>query len=119
MTLTREPAIYLRVLAAGLALLVGFGISPMLTESTTQLILAFVAAGVGAWQAFKVRPVAPSVLATVLTTGFALAAAFNLVHVTEGQTALVLAFVEGALALWLRPQSTPIAAPGDKQATVG
>lgn len=119
MTLAREPAIYLRMLAAGLALLVGFGVSPALTESTTQLILAFVAAVIGAVQAFRVRPVAPSILATVLTTGFALAAAFNVLHVTEGQTALVLAFVEGALALVLRPQSTPLAAPGDKQATVG
>lgn len=116
---TREPALVLRALSALAALVVGLGVSPLLTENTTQAIIAVVAAGFGVWQAFRVRPVAPSVFAALITTTVAALAAFDLVHVSEQNLALLVAAAEGLLALWLRPQSTPVAAPGDVQATVG
>lgn len=119
MSLTREPALLLRALSAIAALVVGFGISPMLTENTTQALIAVIAAILGAYQAWRVKPVAPSVFAAVITTTVAALAAFDLAHISEGNLALLVAGVEAALALWLRPQSTPLAAPGDKQATVG
>lgn len=119
MSLTREPALILRALSAVAALVVGFGVSPALTENTTQALIAVVAAVFGAYQAWKVRPVAPSVFAAVITTTVAALAAFDLLHVSEGNLALLVAGAEAVLAMWLRPQSTPIAAPGDKQATVG
>ena len=119
MSLTREPALLLRALSALAALVVGFGFSPYLTETTTQALIAVVAAVIGVIQAFKVRPVAPSILATLITTVVAALAAFNLLHISEGNLALLVAAAEGILALVLRPQSTPAAKPGDRQATVG
>lgn len=119
MSLSREPALILRALSAVAALVVGFGLSPYLTETTTQALIAVVAAVLGVVQAFRVRPVAPSVFATFITTAAAAGAAFGVVGWGEQQVALIVITVEAVMAVLLRGQSTPVAAPGDKQATVG
>ncbi len=113
----REPALILRAVSAVVALVVAAGLP--LTENAAQALIALTAAVLGAWQALSVRPVAPSVFGAVIAAGIALLAALDVVHVTDMQTALTVAGVEAVLALWLRPQSTPVSAPGDKQATVG
>jgi hypothetical protein len=107
----REPAAILNVASALVALVIGMGWFG-LTENQGQAIIGVVSAGTSAWVAFSVRPIVPTVLTGLITSGFALMAAFDWVHVTERQVGLWVAFAEIALtALAVRPHSTPVIAP--------
>lgn len=107
----REPAAILRAFSALIALLVGFGAFGF-TEDVGQAIIAFVSAAVTVFLAFRVRPLAPNLLTGVITTGAALLAAYDLIHITERQTGLFVSLAEMVLVAFVtRPQSTPLADP--------
>jgi hypothetical protein len=111
MKLIREPAAILNTISALVALLVGFGAFG-LTEDVGQAVIAVVSAVTSAIVAWKVRPLMPTFLTGVLTAGIAFLAAVNLIHITERQTGLAVAFLEILLTgLIVRPQSTPVVDP--------
>ncbi len=72
----REPALILRAVSALLALFVAVGLP--LAENASQALIALAAAVLGVIQAFRVRPVAPSVFATLIATGAATLAALDI-----------------------------------------
>jgi hypothetical protein len=107
----REPAAILNAASAVVALLVGFNAFG-LTEDVGQAAIALASALTTAWLAFRVRPLAPTLLTGVITSGVAALAAVNLVHITQRQTGLIVAAAEILLtAIIVRPQSTPLADP--------
>jgi hypothetical protein len=114
----REPAAILNVFSAMVALMIGMGWFG-LTENQGQAVIGVVSAGTSVWIAFAVRPLVPTMLTGLITSGFAFLAAFDWVHVTERQTGLWVAFAEIALtALAVRPHSTPVVAPAPADHTV-
>lgn len=111
MIFKREPAAIINAISALVALLVGFGVFG-LTEDRGQALIGVVSAVTTVWVAFSVRPVAPTILAGVMTSGVAFLAAFDVVAITERQTGLLVGAAELVLtALVVRPQSTPNADP--------
>lgn len=109
--LGREPAAWLNALSAVIALCVGFGAFG-LTETKGQAVIGVASAVTTGLVMLAVRPVAPTLLTGLITSGVAFLAAFNLVHITERQTGLIVATGEILLtALIIRPQSTPEADP--------
>jgi hypothetical protein len=105
----REPALWLQTITAALALLVavpGAGIN----DTFAALLISAIAAGFTAWQAFLVRPVAPTVFSAGIAAVAPLFAYFGL-DFTQTQVGLFSAAVAAVIALWVRPQSTPRADP--------
>jgi hypothetical protein len=118
MRFSREPAAWLNVLSAAIALAVGLGAFG-LTENVGQAVIAFATAITTAIIAFRVRPIVPTLLAGTITTGFALLAALNVIHVSEKNTGLAVFFAEVLLtAVAVRPFSTPINDPAPATHTV-
>ncbi len=105
----REPTVYLQGLQVLLALLVSFRVLG-LTEELSALVLAFAGAVLGAYNALKVRPVAPAAFTAVITTVAPLLAPFRLDLTTEqiGSLQFVTLFV---LALLTRTQVSPTSDP--------
>ena len=108
---SREPAAIVNVASMGVALLVAFDVFG-LTEDRGQAVIGVFSAATTVFLLFQVRPIAPTVLTGLITAGVAFMAAFDLVHITQRQTGLIVAFAEVFLtALIIRPQSTPVADP--------
>lgn len=105
----REPTFYLQGAQVVLALLVSFRIFG-LTEELSALILAVAGAVLGAFNAWKVRPVAPAAFTAVITTVAPLLAHFRLDLSTEQIGAMQFATLF-VLALLTRTQVSPIADP--------
>lgn len=101
----REPAVWLSLVAAAVALVAGF--TPISTD-TQAGIQAFAGAVLGLIVAVMVRPVAPAAVTAVLQTGAPLVVlAFDL-PLTQEQLGLVYAFTTVLLNLLLvRPQVDP------------
>lgn len=100
----REPALWLAVASAFLYLLVGFGLG--VSDGLAAAIMAVLAAAVAVWQAFLVRPVAPTLFGGFIAALAALLAYFGL-HLTQEQIGLTSAAVAAVMVLLVRPQSTP------------
>lgn len=105
----REPALWLQTITAVLALLVAVPGAGM-NDTLAALITSAVAAGFTAWQAFLVRPIAPTVFSAGIAAVVPLLAYFGL-DFTQTQVGLFSAGVAAVIALWVRPQSTPTADP--------
>ncbi len=105
----REPTVYLQGLQVVLALLVSFKVLG-LTEELSALVLAFAGAILGAYNAWKVQPVAPAAFTMLVTTAAPLLAHFRLDMTTEQIGALQFA-VLFTLALVTRTQVSPVADP--------
>lgn len=105
----REPTVYLQGLQVALALLVSFKVLG-LTEELSALVLAFAGAILGAYNAWKVQPVAPAAFTALVTTAAPLLAHFRLDMTTEQIGALQFA-VLFTLALITRTQVSPVADP--------
>ncbi len=108
-TFRREPTFYLQGLQVLLALLVSFRVLG-LTEELSALVLSLAGAVLGAYNAAKVRPVAPAAFTAVITTAAPLLAHFRLDLSTEQIGALQFA-VLFVLALLTRTQVSPVADP--------
>jgi len=101
-----EATAVLQALSALLALLVSFGL-PGLTVDQAGLIVAVVAAVIGAVNALLVRPVAPTVFTTVIVSGSALLGSYGL-SLDQGQVGSLTAAVIAVMALLTRVQSGPV-----------
>lgn len=118
MKFNREPAAWLNAVAAAIALLVGLGAFG-LTDTTGAALVAVASAATSAILAWRVRPVVPTLLSGVLTSGFAALAAFNVINVSASNVGLIVAFAEILLtAIAVRPFSTPVADPAPASHTV-
>lgn len=109
MIFRREPAAILNVVSAAVALVVAFGWFDI-NDTKGQAIIAVVSAITTAWLAFHVRPLTPTLLTGLVTSGVAFLAAFDILHITARETGLIVAFAEVLLTgIIIRPQSTPVA----------
>ncbi len=105
----REPTVYLQGLQVVLALLVSFKVLG-LTEELSALVLAFAGAVLGAYNALKVRPVAPAALSAVIVTAAPLLAHFGF-GLSETQIGTTSAIVIYLASMFVRMQVSPIADP--------
>lgn len=107
----REPTLVLQAASALLAFLVTFGWDG-LSDKQAGAIVAVLAAVFGVVNALQVRPVAPAVFTTLITTGAALLATYGLDFPQERIGQFQLAVV-AVVALLTRQQVTPAADPVD------
>lgn len=108
--LGREPAVLIGTAASLLAVLVAFGFD-FLTAKQAGSVEAFLTALAAAWIALKVRPIAPTVLVGVITTGATLAATYGF-ELSQAQVGSIAAASVAVLTvLVIRPQSTPKSDP--------
>lgn len=102
-----EPTLILQAISALLAFLVTFAL-PGLNAEQAGLITAAVAAIIGVVNAFHVRPVAPAVFQTLITTGAALLTAYGLHFSAEAVGALQV-LVIAVVAMLTRQAVSPAA----------
>lgn len=106
----REPAAIIGGVVSVAAILVAFNLD-WLTAKQAGGIDAFLTALAAAWIAFKVRPIAPTLLVGVITTGATLAATYGF-ELSQSQVGSIAAASVALLTvLVIRPQSTPKADP--------
>jgi hypothetical protein len=101
----REPAAYIPLVAAGIAVLVGFGM-PGLNDGIAAGVTAFLTAAAGLWVALRTRPIAPAVVMTFVGTAATLAAAFKF-DVDQQTVAAVAALLLAYFGLDVRSQARP------------
>lgn len=102
MKISREPALFVGLLAAICAVVVSFEVE-WLTPGAAAALVALVG---GAVTAFTTRPVAPALFAGLVGAGAALLAEYGL-HVPKGTVAALTSAVVAAFALFVRTQVTP------------
>lgn len=105
----REPTLIIQTISALLAYLVTYQI-PGLSSMQAGAIVAVLAAGLGAYNAWKVRPVAPAAFTTAVTTVTALLSAYGM-HWTQQQVGNLQFLVIAVLALITRGSVTPVKDP--------
>ncbi|RKR92756.1 hypothetical protein BDK92_7236 [Micromonospora pisi] len=106
----REPATIIAAIAAVLAVVIGF-MPDALTVNQSGAITAVLTALAGVWTAFKVRPIAPTIFTTLITTGATLLGTYGF-DLTQSQVGVLSAAsvaLMTAIVVW--PQSTPAADP--------
>jgi uncharacterized protein (DUF697 family) len=109
-----EPTLWLQLASLVLALLVTFQLD-WLTAEQAGLIVAVIAAGLGAVNAAMVRPIAPAAFTYVVQAIAALLSAYGL-DFTQERIGLVQGIVVVALAMVTRQAVTPTAKLGSLSA---
>ncbi len=102
----REPAFYVGVIEAVIALLVTFKLDGLSQEQAGLWIAVAVAVG-GAITAWATRDTALAALVAVVKASLVLAVAYGL-HVSDEQIGLIAAAVTTIGAGWLRTQTSPV-----------
>jgi hypothetical protein len=102
----REPTLWLQAISGALAFLVTFGWDRLSAEAAGAIV-AVLAAAFGVANALTVRPVAPVVFNTLITTGAALLATYGLDFSQERIGQFQLAVV-ALMTLLTRVQVTPV-----------
>lgn len=110
-----EPVVLMNTLAASLGLIVSLGITG-LTDAMAGGSVAFVTAVLGAYAAWKTRPVAPQAFTTVVAAGAVLLATFGY-DVAQETVGAINVFVLALLTLLTRGQVTPTST-GPRRPTV-
>jgi CHASE2 domain-containing sensor protein len=105
----REPAFWVGVLEALIAVLVTFKIDGLSQEQAGFWIAVIVAVG-GLLTAWATRDTALAALVAVVKALLVLGVAYGL-HVTEEQIGLIAALVTTVGAGWLRTQTSPVSTP--------
>lgn len=105
----REPAVWLSVTASVLGLLVAFNLFN-LDADVSASIQAVIVAAFGVWAALKVRPIMPTLFASLATAGAVLLAHFGL-EVSDEQLGAVQLVLATLVTLLVRPQQTPVESP--------
>jgi hypothetical protein len=105
----REPAAWLGLIEAALALFVAFPIAQRAGIDSTFVVLfmAVVSAAFGVYTAFATKDQALGYIVGLVKAGIALAAYFRL-ELSPEQTALVVAFVAVAVGFFQRSQTSPV-----------
>jgi len=104
--MNREPAFFVGLLGAVLALLLSFGV-PGLSNETVALIMAFVNAALGFYVAWKTNETLLGVGVALTNAAVALAAGYGF-NMTEAQTAAIIGLVSVILGAWQRTQVAPL-----------
>lgn len=113
----REPTVILQAVSAVMAILVAFGL-PGLSDEQATLIIAVLAAIIGAVNASLTRPIAPAAFVGLITAGAALLAGFGL-EASQEVVGTIAAAVPAILALLTRVQVTPTGDPRPADQVVG
>jgi hypothetical protein len=107
----REPTLVIATIGTILSLLAGFGLDFLSTDQA-GLIVAVLTAGLGIWNALKVRPVAPAAFTYGITTVAALLSTYGL-DLSQERVGLITSAVLATLTLILRGAVSPTAGPVD------
>lgn len=102
----REPSLYISAIGSILSLVAAFG-AHFLTAEEAGLVIVVLNAGLGVWNALKVRPVAPAAFTYLVGAVATLVAAYG-VHVSQEVVGSVNAAVLAVLALLLRGNVSPV-----------
>jgi hypothetical protein len=105
----REPTLVIATIGTILSLLAGFGLDFLSTDQA-GLIVAVLTAGLGIWNALKVRPVAPAAFTYGITTVAALLSTYGL-DLSQERVGLITSAVLATLTLILRGAVSPTAGP--------
>lgn len=105
MIFKREPTLVIATIGTILSLVAGFGLDFLSTDQA-GLIVAVLTAGLGIWNALKVRPVAPAAFTYGIATLAALLATYGL-DLSQERIGLVTGAVLGVLTLLLRGNVSP------------
>lgn len=101
----REPTLIIQAISAVLAFVVTYSI-PGLSAEQAGAIVAVLSAALGAYNAFKVRPMAPAVWTTLVTTAAALLSAYGM-HWTPEQVGNLQLVAIAVMAFLTRQSVTP------------
>jgi hypothetical protein len=113
----REPTLVLQAISA----LLGIGVAmslPNLSAEQAGLIIAALSAGIGAVNAFMVRPVAPTAFVGLVGAGAALLAAYGL-DVSQPVVGSISAATIAVMGLLARQQVAPVDGPAKGLDQVG
>ena len=103
----REPTQILQAVSALLTVIITFGVpEDVLNANTQTLIIAFIGAGFGLWNAYLVRPWTPGAFIAFATAGAALLAGYGL-NIPQDLVGSIVAAIPILLALQTRAQVTP------------
>lgn len=106
--LKREPSLYIGVIGTVLTLVAGYGLD-FLTPAQAGLIIVVLNAGLGVWNAIKVRPVAPAAFTYFIGVVATLIATYG-VELSQSQISDVNAAVLALLTFILRGNVSPLEA---------
>lgn len=112
--LGREPAAWVGLIEAVLAVLVVFALG--VTSESAGLILAAISAAAGCYVAWATRDTALGVILALAKALVALGVYYGLTLSAE-QTAVILGLVPVVVGFWQRTQTSPVADPVDPSPT--
>lgn len=112
-SLTRDRAQIIQAVGAGFGLLVAFKLTNVDTSAAIQAVIAAV---FGVIAASQVRPVQPTIFASLISAGAILFARFGLEASPEQLASLQFAAASAIIVL-VRPQQTPLVAPAIPEAS--
>lgn len=105
----REPAFWVGVIEALIALLVTFNL-PGLSNEQAGVIVALVIAAGGAVSAWATKDTALAALVAVVKAALVVGVAYGL-HISQEQIGLVAGLVTVVGSGWLRTQTSPVETP--------
>ncbi len=109
MKFKREPSLIIAAIGTVLSLVAGFGLD-FLTTDQAGLFTAALTAGLGIWNALKVRPVAPAAFTYFIGVVATLLATYGL-DLSQEKVGLINAAVLATLAMLLRGNVSPTTEP--------
>lgn len=111
-SLNRDRAQVIQAVGAGFGLLVAFNLTNVDTSAAIQAVIA---GGFGVVAAWQVRPIQPTIFASLISAAAILFARFGLEASAE-QLAAVQFAAASAIIILVRPQQTPLVAPASPEA---
>lgn len=114
----REPTAVLQAISILLSVVVTFGVPDKYLSADTQVLLvAFISAGFGLWNAVATRPWTPAAFVGFASAGAALLTGYGLELRPELVAAITTA-IPVLLTLQTRSQVTPVADPAPREFAV-